>query len=133
MKKRILIAENDLALRKLIEFVMNKDFDVICVENGAEALTLLETTEDFDLLIADIDLESLNGFELTGKVRQHPYLKNLPVILITEARENTAHLDCFQVGADEILVKQFNPIEMMLKVHRLLLSKQTEVIGKFQP
>lgn len=127
MKKRILIVEGDLALRKLMEFVLAKDYAVKTVENGEDAIFLLEAGEHHDMIIADIHLESKSGFELCGYLKQHPFLKKMPVILLSDQPRKQDQMKCYQVGADDVLLRPFNPIEMMFKVQRLFMRQMRRV------
>jgi CheY-like chemotaxis protein len=83
--QKILIAEDDSELRHLFSYVLTKNgYGVTCVSNGCEALDAIEQ-EYFDLLISDLGMEPMDGFDLIRQIRaeQDEYFQKLPAIALT--------------------------------------------------
>lgn len=117
---RILVADDEPALLRLLEFVLGRRGYVIQgVTNGNSAVEVLKT-ESPDLVILDVMMPGLDGYEVLTFIRQTPRLEGLPVVMLT-AR---AQLDDIQrgltLGADAYLAKPFDPEELFSVVESLI-------------
>ena len=117
---RILVADDEPALLRLLEFVLGRRGYVIQgVTNGNAAVEVL-ITESPDLVILDVMMPGLDGYEVLTFIRETPRLEGLPVVMLT-AR---AQLDDIQrgltLGADAYLAKPFDPEELFSVVESLV-------------
>jgi DNA-binding response OmpR family regulator len=117
---RILIADDEPALMRLLEFVLGRrGFIIQGVTNGNAAVEVLKA-ESPDLVILDVMMPGLDGYEVLTFIRETPRLEGLPVVMLT-AR---AQLDDIQrgltLGADAYLAKPFDPEELLSVVESLL-------------
>ncbi len=130
---RILIAEDDLELRQLFYRVLTKNgYTAICVSNGQEALDVIDR-EYIDLIISDIMMPVMDGYELVSSLREAGI--SIPVLMITakDAFDDMRH--GFHSGTDDYMVKPVNVNEMVLRVEALLrrarmVSERRQVIGE---
>ncbi len=127
--KRILIIEDDrLAADLERDYLEASGFEVEIVGNGIEGQAKAEA-EDFDLMLLDVMLPGKNGFDICREIRQK---KNLPIILLTARTEEIDKVRGLGLGADDYIVKPFNPTEMVarvqahIRIHERLLGKATE-------
>ncbi|CAK0740005.1 Histidine kinase [Gammaproteobacteria bacterium] len=82
-RRRLLIAEDSITARTLVKSILEgAGFQVVATVDGLDALTRLKT-ESFDLVVSDVDMPRMNGFELTSRIRANQNLKDLPVVLVT--------------------------------------------------
>ncbi len=129
---RILIAEDDRELRQLFEHVLVKNgYAVQGVGNGAEALQAMDEGY-FDLIISDIMMPEMNGYELADSLRQAG--DSTPVLMITAKSEFDDMRMGFLSGTDDYMVKPVNVNEMVLRVGALLrraqmINERRQVIG----
>jgi two-component system alkaline phosphatase synthesis response regulator PhoP len=117
---RILVADDEPALLRLLEFVLGRrGYMIQGVTNGNAAVEVLKT-ESPDLVILDVMMPGLDGYEVLTFIRETPRLEGLPVVMLT-AR---AQLDDIQrgltLGADAYLAKPFDPEELLSVVESLL-------------
>ena len=115
---KILVAEDEPLMLMAIEAKLkNLGFEVVAVSDGQQALKVLETYQP-DLLITDILMPYTSGLELIGIVKS----KNtkLPIIVLSGLGEEEIVLEAFNLGADDFLTKPFKPIDLELRVKRLL-------------
>lgn len=104
-KTRILVVEDSITTRTLeTDILLNRGFDAKSVANGMEAWGLLQR-EPFDLVITDIDMPVMNGFELTEKIKKDKNLKNTPVIMVTSMAKESDKRRGVEVGADAYIIK----------------------------
>ena len=129
---KILIAEDDRELRQLFSHVLMKNgYSVKGVSNGEEALAALEN-DFFDLIISDIMMPALDGYELVHSLREAGNMT--PVLMIT-AKDNFDDMRRgFLAGSDDYMIKPINVNEMVLRVQALLrraqmISERRQIIG----
>lgn len=119
---KILIAEDDRELRQLFSHVLTKNgYSVRGVANGREALDALDK-EYFDLIISDIMMPEVDGYELVKTLRSTG--NNTPVMMITAKDAFDDMRQGFNYGTDEYMVKPININEMLLRVGALLRRAQ---------
>ena len=116
---KILVAEDEPIMLMAIQAKLNKDgFEVIGVADGREALSAIEKHNP-DLIITDLLMPYTSGLELIGIVRSDRS-KNIPIIVLSGLGEEETVMEAFELGADDFLTKPFNPLEITLRVKRLL-------------
>ena len=111
--KRILVTEDSPTMRSLLVSTIEScsDYEVIEANSGFEALRLLPR-EKVDLIITDINMPDINGLELISYVRNNPNYKDIPLFIIsTEGRDKDREKG-LSLGANEYLVKPFDPIKL---------------------
>jgi two-component system chemotaxis sensor kinase CheA len=120
-RKSILVAEDSITSRTLIKNILEAaGFKVKTAVDGQEAFTSLKT-EEFDLVVSDVDMPRMNGFELTAKIRGNMRLEETPVVLLTgrESREDRER--GIDVGADAYIVKSsFDQSNLVEVIQRLI-------------
>ncbi len=111
MKKKILVVDDETTICLLLENFLSPDYDVVTINNGEEALAWLETNLP-DLIISDIQMSQMDGFEFLVKVRQAGFTKHTPFIMLSARAESKERIKCYQLGAQDYLTKPFNPEEL---------------------
>jgi DNA-binding response OmpR family regulator len=118
----ILIVEDDKNIRKLMQTVLRQNgYNTISASDGAEALDLFDK-EHIDLMICDIMMPNMDGYELTESLRSAKY--NLPVLMVTAKESFSDKKKGFLVGTDDYMVKPIDVNEMVLRVQALLRRSQ---------
>lgn len=118
-RPRILVIDDDPVNLKVITNILSKSYyDIRTVTSGEEALFLLENN-DWDLVISDVMMPSISGYEITKQVRKKHSISELPIILIT-ARNNPDDIYTgFLVGANDYLIKPIDAMELIVRVSAL--------------
>jgi CheY-like chemotaxis protein len=120
MKKKILIAEDNVGLNRILQLLLKGRYDTVAAMNGKEAVEIA-TTQNPDLILMDIVLPVLNGYQAVRIIRQNPKTRLIPVIAVTALSSSEEMKECFQSGCNDYLSKpytfdQLNPrIRMLLK------------------
>jgi len=120
-RKSLLVAEDSITSRMLLKGILEAaGYDVKTAVDGLDAYTQLRT-EPFDLLVSDVDMPRMNGFDLTAKVRTDKALADLPVVLVT-ALSSRADLERgAEAGANAYIVKgSFDQSNLLTAIRRLL-------------
>jgi len=114
----ILIVEDDKNIRRLMQTVLRQNgYNTLCASDGKEALDIFGK-EHVDLMICDIMMPNIDGYELTGSLRSADY--NLPVLMVTAKESFADKQKGFLVGTDDYMVKPIDINEMVLRVRALL-------------
>lgn len=118
---RVLVVDDSITTRTLQKNILEAaGYDVMVANHGMEALDKL-SSHDVDLVITDVEMPWMNGFELTIRIRKHPKLKNLPVVLVTSLDSQENKRKGFQAGADAYIVKGvFDQNELLNTITTLL-------------
>jgi DNA-binding response OmpR family regulator len=111
MKKKILVVDDETSICLLLENFLSLDYDVITISNGEEALVWLEGNLP-DLIISDIQMINMDGFEFLTKVRKRGFTKHTPFVMLSARAESKERIKCYQLGAQDYLIKPFNPEEL---------------------
>ena len=114
---KVLIVDDDPHIRELVSLFLRKDgFDVYEASDGTDALAKLDTVK-VDLFIVDVMMPKMDGWELCQELRTS---YDLPILMLTAKGETSQKLKGFQLGVDDYLVKPFEPLELVARVHALL-------------
>jgi len=128
---KILIAEDELIMLKIIELRLKKDgHQVIVTSNGKEAVEQIKL-QDPDMIIADIMMPFVSGLEIVSMVKQGTLQRKVPIIILSAMGQENVVLEAFNLGADDFITKPFSPNELSMRVKRLtpasgLLVKSNE-------
>jgi len=119
MPKTILIVDDSESIRTIVKYTLQyQGYNVIEAEDGKQAYEILKQT-DCDLIIADIAMPHMSGWELLNKVRHELKKENLPVIICT-AEKNANEEEFIRKGANKLLVKPFSPRTLLEIIDSLL-------------
>lgn len=124
MPLTILVAEDDLGTRLSIsDYLESSGYSVVAVENGADALSLLDVHQPH-LIVTDVAMPLMDGYELVRHVRRRPALRLLPIVFLTGRTETTERVKGYQLGCDVYLAKPFELSELGAVVRNLLDRSQ---------
>ena len=118
MKNHILIIDDDLSLTELIKkFLENYKFKVSSFDHPTKALNGLDKKHDYDLIILDIMLPEIDGFQVLRKIRRN---STIPIIMLTARGEVSDRVVGLELGADDYLPKPFEPEELIARIQSIL-------------
>jgi len=131
---KILVVDDDPHIRELVGvFLRNEGFDVYEAGDGREALARLATVKA-DLVILDVMMPNMDGWELARELNGGEHDFGLPLLMLTAKGETSQKIKGFGLGADDYLVKPFEPLELVARVKALLkryriAHSQTVTVG----
>lgn len=114
-RKKILLADDNNDMRNYILSILEPFFDVTAVTDGMEAITAAMKLKP-DLILSDVMMPQMNGFELVKQLRQDPELQLIPIILLSARAGEVAKIEGLETGADDYLIKPFNAIELLARI-----------------
>lgn len=121
---KILICEDDLMTLKALEHKLKNDgYETIAVHDGKQAIEMLTTHKNIDLLLTDLHMPMISGLELISHVRNE-MKSHIPIVMLTRVGLEDTVLHAFELGADDYITKPFSPEELSLRIKRLLLKSK---------
>ena len=118
--KRILVVDDEPHIARLVKNILSSEkYDVDEVNTAVGAIDKIREKR-YDLVILDIMMPNMNGYELCEKLREEPDTYNLPVIFLTAKHAVSDKIEAIHVGADDYITKPFNPDELVMKVNTLI-------------
>jgi len=125
MAYKLLLADDSQTIQKVVELVLNPEgFDIMSYDNGQEAVKALESMMP-DIVLADIEMPKLNGYQLCEKIKADAATLHVPVILLAGAFEPFDEDYAKSVGADDFILKPFESHELISKVKSLISQQET--------
>ena len=120
MKKKILMVDDDLDLCLIFKTVFEHlGYESVFAVNGAEAVKIA-TTHKPDLILMDIIMPKMNGYQATRMIRQNPKTSSIPVIALTALTSSEEREECFQSGCDDHVAKPFKIKDLASRIEKLL-------------
>ncbi|QIP13508.1 response regulator [Spirosoma aureum] len=122
----VLVAEDDPFIRKVLRQTLKDEFEVTTKENGIEAVSWLEEGNPVDIILSDIQMPHMDGKDLIRTLRASPLFQKLPIIILSTFSDSDTRIKFLKLGADDYIVKPFNPIEVKTKIRSLLRRIETQ-------
>ena len=124
-KLKIMIVDDESRMRKLVkDFLKKKDFEVVEAADGEEALDIFFKDKSISLIICDVMMPKINGFDVVKEIRQY---SQVPIIMLTARSEERDELQGFDLGVDEYISKPFSPKILVARVNAIL--RRANVLG----
>ena len=124
MSKKVLFAEDDKRMQILVDdFLSHEGYEVITVDNGKEALEKINELSDIKLVILDVMMPFLNGWQVCQQIRKS---SQIPIIMLTAKNAEPDELQGFKKGADEYITKPFSPSIFVARVNALYSRTYSE-------
>ena len=112
-KRQILIVDDEQVNRELLGYIAASNFDVLYASDGVSALKLMEeNAHTLSLVLLDLNMPEMDGFQVMSKMMENEALKNLPVLVMTS--EEDAEIDCLKLGAADFIAKPFRAPEVVI-------------------
>ncbi|MBD8005630.1 ATP-binding protein [Bacillus norwichensis] len=124
-KAKILIVDDDpINLKVLVSILSTDSYHITTVQSSHEVLELLDTKQ-WDLVIADVMMPHMSGYELTSKIREQYSLSELPILLLTARSQVTDIYTGFSSGANDYVTKPVDALELRYRIRSLITLKQS--------
>lgn len=117
-KTKILVVDDEERMRKLVkDFLASKGYFVLEASNGEEALNIFMKDKDLALIILDVMMPKMDGWEVCKNIREY---SKIPIIMLTAKSEEKDELKGFELGVDEYITKPFSPKILVARVEAIL-------------
>jgi len=119
MKKKILIAEDNLAVNKALQLLLEPRYETIPAMDGKQAVDIAATQLP-DLILMDIIMPVMNGYQATRLIRENPKTHSIPILAVTALDGRKYEEECFQSGCDDHIAKPFLSEDLVPCIEKLL-------------
>ena len=120
---RLLIVEDNVELLMLMRQLLRPTYRVYVAKNGLEAIEIIRQ-KDLDLIISDVMMPEMDGYELTAAVKNDPDYNHLPIILLTAKTQEEDEEEALRIGADEFLTKPFRLGDLKLHIDNIIENRK---------
>jgi DNA-binding response OmpR family regulator len=126
VKKKILVVDDEKDIVDILKYNLEKEheFDVLTAYNGKEAFALVENQPD--LILLDIMMPELNGFEVCKQLKQNPATAKIPVIFLTAKENEIDEILGLELGADDYIHKPLSPRKVIARVKSVIRRSNVE-------
>jgi signal transduction histidine kinase len=133
----VLVTDDNPDLRRLLAFLLGREFRVRIARNGREALEAVRERAP-DLVLTDVMMPEMSGTELCAALKGDPATRAIPLVLLTSKAERQMKIEGLELGADDYVAKPFHPRELLARVRSLVrlrrlqaeLARQNEELGR---
>lgn len=120
MKKYILVIDDEKSIRMLLENFLSKKYEVTAKADGMDALNWMQEGNLPDLIVADIKMPNIDGYDFIKNIRASGYFKDIPLIMLSSLNSSAERVKCLKLGANDYMVKPFNPEELSIRIEGML-------------
>ena len=120
MKRTLLVIDDEQSIRMLLENFLGKEFDVVSKKDGLEGIKFLEEGNLPDLIVADIQMPNMDGYEFMENAKASGFFSQIPIIMLSGSESSKERIKSLRLGADDYIVKPFNPEELYLRIRNIL-------------
>jgi two-component system alkaline phosphatase synthesis response regulator PhoP/two-component system response regulator VicR len=122
MPVKILVCDDERSIVRLIQVNLERQgWSVVTAYDGKEGLEKIKS-EKPDIIVLDVMMPYMDGFEVLKNLRREPETQNLPVVMLTAKAQDKDVFEGYHFGADVYLTKPFNPMELVTFIKRILQS-----------
>lgn len=122
----ILIIDDHPATRKLLEDILGHHYHVLVVSNGREALDLVRDNPLVDLILLDIIMPGMNGYEVCQRLKEDERTRDIPVVFLTVMEEDHDEARGFAVGVTDYIIKPISRLRLLARVQNQLALRQKQ-------
>lgn len=126
MKKKILVIDDDEAMRWLIKKMLEKEYTVDAFSHVGNALKHMNQFGHPDIIVTDIHLPVINGKDFLSNLKTNGLYSSIPVVVISSFKDEQTKTTCLDAGAAAYIVKPFNPEKLIEKINSLIDNKKKE-------
>lgn len=124
---KVFVVEDDIVIQMIITRSLEERFNVTAFSNGMDALLFMRQGNFPDIIISDLNTPDMGGMELIEQLKTSGFFKDIPVLVLSGDENTDTRIKCLDAGADDYVVKPFNPRELEARMNAIL--RRT---GKFQ-
>lgn len=118
--KKILILDDKEAIAKILSMYIGKENEIVWFDNPQKGIVWLDQGNIPDLIITDLNMPIMSGEEFLKYIKQNQLYRDIKVIILSSNDSTTEKIRLLEMGADDYIVKPFNPIELNIRVKKLL-------------
>lgn len=120
MKKQILILDDKESIAKVLSIYLSSEYDCIHFDNPVKGIQWLESGNAPALIISDIRMPEMRGDEFLTYVKGNELFKSIPVVILSSEDSSSERIRLLSEGAEDYIIKPFNPLELKIRIKKIL-------------
>jgi len=118
--KKVLVVDDKSSISNLIVQLLRSSYEVTAKPNGEEAMSWLQAGNVPDLIVSDLEMPKMDGFELITQLKESGYFADIPIMILSSRDSSEDRVKCLKLGAEDYLMKPFNPEELLIRIEKTL-------------
>lgn len=127
MKKKLLVIDDEPAIQLILEHFFFHEYEVVLMANGSDAMAWLRQGHDVDVIVADYEMPVMNGLDFVRELRASAAHEYTPLLMLSGTDETSKKILCLKQGADDYMIKPFNPEELEIRIKKIMGRVNTPV------
>ncbi len=128
-KEKILVVEDHPTTVKLITHTLDSDYEILSANNGKEAMEIVSREKDIALILLDVIMPVMNGYEVCEKLKEDPQTEDIPIIFLTMLESEEDEARGFDLGVNEYIIKPIMPTRLKTRIkNQLELKRKSELL-----
>jgi DNA-binding response OmpR family regulator len=124
-----MLVEDDLFMQQVINQYLKGKFNIITFDNGMDAWIYLQKGAEPVMIIADLNIPQVTGLELLKQIKASSFFNTIPILILSGEESTDVKIDCLEAGADDYMVKPFNPRELEVRIRKVIDRMTTPTNG----
>ena len=124
-KPTVLIVDDSPMMCRYLGLFLEKRYEVLTYTNSVEALTLVISGFQPDLIVTDLDMPNLNGIAFIKAIRKT--LPHVPLLVVSGAKKSIERINALSAGADDLITKPFHPAELDVRLNKLIERRELQI------
>ena len=124
MGNKILFVDDSRPMLTLLSGLFRSDFEVACKQSAVDALNSIDDESLPDLIVTDINMPEMDGYEFVVRLKANPLYEHIPVMVLSSNQESADRIKLYKMGVDEYMIKPFNPEELRVKAEKIIDRKR---------
>jgi len=117
---KVFVVEDDIVIQMIVTRSLEERYEVTAFTNGMEALLFMRQGNMPDIIISDLNTPDLGGMQLIEQLKNSGFFKEIPVLVLSGDENTETRIKCLDAGADDYVVKPFNPRELAARMNAIL-------------
>lgn len=118
--KKVLIVDDKIQIAKILYAYLHNDYECSYMQNPIEALRWLHEGNLPDLIISDIRMPEMRGDEFLEYLKHNELFRHIPIVMLSSEDSTSERIRLLEVGAEDYIVKPFNPMELKIRIKKIL-------------
>jgi Response regulators consisting of a CheY-like receiver domain and a winged-helix DNA-binding domain len=118
--KKILVVDDKPSMSQLMVRFLQTSFEVTTKNDGLQAISWLQSGNIPDIILTDLQMPNMDGIELIKRIKESGYFNDIPIIVLSSKESSNVRVECLKLGAEDYIMKPFNPEELMIRIERLI-------------
>ncbi len=123
----VFIVEDDVYMQNLLSIHLSSQYTVSIFSDGLEALTSIQLGNVPDLILSDLNTPEIGGLELIKQIKASGFFSFIPILILSGEENSDTRIQCLNAGADDFIVKPFNPQELDARL-KIVLKRLGKII-----